>query len=131
MGPRLVCVKELVTTRPSQGDKPWKLQREKKSGGEIFEKGRVEKVFMIWPLGLHRDRCAKARSHPDSYTGLALAETNKRVSNNGAEQETGSGCSVAVSRRQTSISTQTVELLGEITCCQLPPRIKHRLLVIV
>lgn len=73
---------------------PGSYRGKKKSGGEIFEKGRVEKVFMIWPLGLHRDRCAKARSHPDSCTGLVLAETNKRVSNNGAEQETGSGCSV-------------------------------------
>lgn len=33
-----------------------------KGRGEIFKKGRVEKVFMIWAMGFLRNRFGKAHS---------------------------------------------------------------------
>lgn len=59
MGLRLVCVKKLVTTRPVTGRQALKATDGR---GEIFKKGKVEKVFMIWAMGFLHNRCGKAHS---------------------------------------------------------------------
>lgn len=53
MGLRLVCVKKLVTTRPSQRDKPWKLQMGK-GGGEIFKKAELKRFlwYGLWDFSI-------------------------------------------------------------------------------